>query len=992
MTPEQIPIGAYTHLNFAFAFINPSTYQVAPMAENQVNLYKRVTALKQSNPGMEVWISVGGWSMNDPDQPTASTFSNLAGSTANQNLFFRSLVSFMETYGFDGVDMDWEYPGAEERSGKASDFDNYTKFLGNLRTALGSSGHRYGLSITIPTSYWYMRHFDIVGLSKVIDWFNLMSYDLHGTWDSTNKYIGSVVGSHTNLTEIDAALELLWRNNINPSQVVLGLGLYGRSFTLTSPSCNQPGCPFSSGGKSGPCTQNVGTLSYAEILRVIANGATISFHQDAAVKQAVWNNNQWVSYDDAQTLGMKLDYANKHCLGGTMVWAVSQDNKNGSGATALSRGTAQLPGTGQLSKALGRTPPRLSPEGQCYITGCSKTPTCPSDWGAVQQMNGNRGNVSIGHGCGNKESRTFCCPSRDMPTCYWRGSATLCQKGCDAGDLELTYDTHGCNFNHKTLCCKKTVSDVVADKCVWVGSAPGCSDNTCPKNKPIEIARSNTGDNQQPCDFDAIHSRLKVFCCQDPSPYTGCVWYTKGDQDPPPSPRPYKCSGKCPVGKYLIATDDMCYGGGTRALCCDQPATYNDFQLTDFKNKLNSFETPLSCPSSETNPKRDLQHLAHEVQETKPINGTEESFKLSDVALSSLQQRDFAKAGGYDFISSMLVSLRATTYVATLYRQAFNNTVGDRNNFHVDDLLHYINFCQELGFDDTQGALSALCQGRLASATLADLRSNSHDLCRVTGPHLKGRDVLPKPNSTELNKRIFDLGNAAYDPPTLAYPRPFTGSLMRAIANRDPTIRYLYTRRIDYNYQYRGANIPQVILEVAYDLTNAPTLQERQGTDIFGVLHFHVDGLTPQMDHLAVRSIGVFHGQAITPVATTGDYRVYGRRTRIAGHAGGPNARTHILQCDYQEDEEEQIEGYLAPGDMFQGTIGTGSNQIWAMADELNWAGILIPGAIHLDVHGNLAQGGNPGGGRESANFGTNGGDPPVDLTTQGFPVVANDP
>ncbi len=107
MTPEQIPIGAYTHLNFAFAFINPSTYQVAPMAENQVNLYKRVTALKQSNPGMEVWISVGGWSMNDPDQPTASTFSNLAGSTANQNLFFRSLVSFMETYGFDGVDMDW---------------------------------------------------------------------------------------------------------------------------------------------------------------------------------------------------------------------------------------------------------------------------------------------------------------------------------------------------------------------------------------------------------------------------------------------------------------------------------------------------------------------------------------------------------------------------------------------------------------------------------------------------------------------------------------------------------------------------------------------------------------------------------------------------------------------------------------------------------------------------------------------------------------------
>lgn len=107
MTPEEIPIGAYTHLNFAFAFIDPVTYKVAPMAENQVPLYKRVTSLKSLNPGMQVWISIGGWSMNDPDQPTAKTFSNLAGSIENQNLFFRSLMSFMETYGFDGVDIDW---------------------------------------------------------------------------------------------------------------------------------------------------------------------------------------------------------------------------------------------------------------------------------------------------------------------------------------------------------------------------------------------------------------------------------------------------------------------------------------------------------------------------------------------------------------------------------------------------------------------------------------------------------------------------------------------------------------------------------------------------------------------------------------------------------------------------------------------------------------------------------------------------------------------
>lgn len=107
MNPEEVPIGAYTHINFAFAFIDPVSFKVAPMQENQVKLYKRTTALKKANPGMEVWISIGGWSMNDPDQPTARTFSELAASIEYQNNFFRSLVSFMETYGFDGVDIDW---------------------------------------------------------------------------------------------------------------------------------------------------------------------------------------------------------------------------------------------------------------------------------------------------------------------------------------------------------------------------------------------------------------------------------------------------------------------------------------------------------------------------------------------------------------------------------------------------------------------------------------------------------------------------------------------------------------------------------------------------------------------------------------------------------------------------------------------------------------------------------------------------------------------
>ena len=107
MWPEGIPAGAYSHLNYAFAFVDPTSFDVAPMADADKALYRRFTGLKDSNPGLQTWISIGGWSMNDPDQPTHDTFSNLAGSSDAQQKFFNSLLSFMSTYGFDGVDIDW---------------------------------------------------------------------------------------------------------------------------------------------------------------------------------------------------------------------------------------------------------------------------------------------------------------------------------------------------------------------------------------------------------------------------------------------------------------------------------------------------------------------------------------------------------------------------------------------------------------------------------------------------------------------------------------------------------------------------------------------------------------------------------------------------------------------------------------------------------------------------------------------------------------------
>jgi chitinase len=188
--PEQIPVGLYTHINFAFATIDPKSFKIGPSSQSDLNLYKRIMLLTQKDPDLKVFIAVGGWTFNDPG-PTATTFSDLAASIPRQKAFIESLLSFMSTYGFDGIDLgklcdlyvrriltwyfhppDWEYPAADDRSGRDVDFANFPKFMGRMRSALDSASK--DISITLPASYWYLQHFDLKALAKAVSWFNVM--------------------------------------------------------------------------------------------------------------------------------------------------------------------------------------------------------------------------------------------------------------------------------------------------------------------------------------------------------------------------------------------------------------------------------------------------------------------------------------------------------------------------------------------------------------------------------------------------------------------------------------------------------------------------------------------------------------------------------------------------------------------------------------------------------------------------------------------------
>lgn len=328
---KDLNVTGFTHINYAFLMVDPNTFAIAQTADSDGPLATEFTDLKTTNPGLQTWIAIGGWNFNEPG-PTATAFSDMVGCKENRTKFITEITSFMQTYAFDGLDIDWEYPSASERGGKPADKGNLALFTQEIRAAFGT---KYGLSITLPASYFYMKNFDLAGMQEHVDFFNIMTYDMHGIWDKDTVGAGPYILPHTNLSEIDGALDLLWRSKLAPEKINLGLAWYGRSFTLSEPNCTTPNgvCEFSGAGDKGLCSDSAGTLNLREIQDIVFEGKlSPTLDEKAGVKYVAYNDTQWVSFDDEETTKLKRKFANERCLGGTMIWAMDQaDQKSACG-------------------------------------------------------------------------------------------------------------------------------------------------------------------------------------------------------------------------------------------------------------------------------------------------------------------------------------------------------------------------------------------------------------------------------------------------------------------------------------------------------------------------------------------------------------------------------------------------------------------------------------------------------------------------------------
>jgi len=274
-------------------------------------LYREFNNLKSSNAGLKTLVAVGGWNLDQ------TLFSKVSSTKGARKTFARSVVRFLQQHDFDGLDLDWEYPVT--RQGTPEDHDNYPLLVEAIRDALTDSGRHYLLTMAVPVNPSKLYDgFNLGELSKYLDWFHLMSYDIHGSWDN-------VAGSNTDLEYIANTVEnSVLNRGVEGDQLVFGMAAYGRSMQLVEPSCTTAGCPIDGAGFAG-CSGELGFSPYFELKEEYVdkgNYESLLINERTGSMEMVVDGDVFVSLDVEDTFEMKREYYLSKCFRGQMWWAI----------------------------------------------------------------------------------------------------------------------------------------------------------------------------------------------------------------------------------------------------------------------------------------------------------------------------------------------------------------------------------------------------------------------------------------------------------------------------------------------------------------------------------------------------------------------------------------------------------------------------------------------------------------------------------------------
>ncbi|WP_049971740.1 glycoside hydrolase family 18 protein [Haladaptatus cibarius] len=314
-SPGDVPYDKITHLNYAF--LEPRSDGTVVVGDSsEKSLLSDLSNYDDTDTVFILSISSGWYS---------GKFSDAASTATRRQRFAKTAVDIMERYGFDGLDLDWEYPDGTIR---ASDPHNFTLLLEECRKELDS---RFGswTHLTMagsPNPNIVDDAYEVGTISNYLDHVNVMTYDYHGDWSNDTNFNapfdsppedpdGQQSWNTTNHMEHWAS------KSIAKDKLVMGMPFYGRSYSGVAPTNDGLFNSFTSSTSE----------TYYNIVQNIKPQSDYEYHwhPDAKVPWLYSTvENTFISYDNVRSISNKSNYVKNNGFGGAMCWELSQDPSN----------------------------------------------------------------------------------------------------------------------------------------------------------------------------------------------------------------------------------------------------------------------------------------------------------------------------------------------------------------------------------------------------------------------------------------------------------------------------------------------------------------------------------------------------------------------------------------------------------------------------------------------------------------------------------------
>ncbi|GKT50966.1 mutanase Pc12g07500 [Colletotrichum spaethianum] len=577
-----VPTDSVSHINVAFGWIEAGTFALIPDANGDEDQLRQLAALKGQATGLHVWLTLGGYDFSTGSRKASGTqgiFSDIASTHENRQKFLANLVSFLQKFGFDGVDIDWRWPQTGE------DATNYVILLDEMREyfdtqSAGSTA--WGISSTLPVDTTILGRFDLASIAASTNWINLVAFDIESTDKSTTRAM-------SDKSSIDASLGFLTNAGVPHTQINLGIGFFGRTYALSDKSCTGLGCSASGFGVAGKCSGQPGFMSYDEIQSELAIGSG-RFDDKTGTNYLSYGDAQWISYEDRNSIIEKVKYAKSKGLLGVAAWAIDLDDDN----HQLLNATLYPGGLGSLSLTTGTNHDDSSNYTNVDISSCSWSDCttsgilhCPV---GQQRLISDR--CSVDPRSGAKRYKALCCPLGQTPdpkTCGWNR--------LDGGDCSGS----GCDINQVSIASDKWfINNKGVENYCFYGSATFCCDAV------------ETGVNV--CDWDDI-------CVNIGSNGLPMVWrwgFVDGGES--------KCASAktCPIGKTAIATSNL--GGGA-------DCTYSELGGSTFFNPALTYNVQRTLCADPNALRRHIDTLPIPLENIFPHPGPSTDKQKWDVKL-----------------------------------------------------------------------------------------------------------------------------------------------------------------------------------------------------------------------------------------------------------------------------------------------------------------------------------------------------------------------